>query len=295
MREENFDSVLDSYTFKLTQSEADELLEREQILFTETCPKSSLKSNKNWSIMSDSIDEIDSKSVRAVSYESQYGTSNVSTEISRIIKYHEAGQIEAQLIFRDLTICSTFLPTNNRIVGPTQSKNTHHPTHLVDRLNGLPTRIGSRKIGSGSLNPNSESRHLDFMGIPDISSIESQARQDRLKSLGIFDLTARVKLSPSKDTANTVKPLVSFSTPTHQKATKLKEIVSITSPRLISSSCNVLTVPIEEILNDLAAAGRLRDTGHDEDLLKTSLKLTRTDSNSSSFSDHVRGFFNKHC
>ena len=86
---------------------------------------------------------------------------------------------------------------------------------------------------------------------------EEACRKARLEALGIFDIAPKSKQQKPK-TQVTQTPIMSFSTPTHQKADKRDKIDNITMPILVSTSSTVQTVPIHEIMKDLKTLGRLQ-------------------------------------
>jgi hypothetical protein len=92
--------------------------------------------------------------------------------------------------------------------------------------------------------------------IYDPKKIQEQARNERLASLGIFEVQPKASRPSTASFPETI-PLNSFSTPPHQKPVTLDKIGDITGPTLISTSSKIETVPISEILKDLKAAGRL--------------------------------------
>ena len=147
-------------------------------------------------------------------------------------------QKEAQMLFRSMSAASPISPVSPSLAIP--------------------------KRGNSLLSPTDKSPFADLILRRPISPLqrnrspvydEVSARQERLASLGIFDVIPKSKPPPQEVRRASLK---SFSTPLHQKPIMLeKDIREITGPQLISTSSKMQTVPISEILKDLKASGRL--------------------------------------
>jgi hypothetical protein len=148
-----------------------------------------------------------------------------------IVEQKKREQLQAQQIFRDL---------NNEFSLP-PPPNSPPKANLSKRLSmDLVSR--SPKVGK-------QEDRASFI------VTEHEAREERLKSLGIFELFPK---STKKSHLQT--PLNSFKTPAHHRPIKyVEDIWDITNPVLVSTSSQMYTVPISEIIKDLKAAGRYRE------------------------------------
>ncbi|KAI8900260.1 hypothetical protein BC833DRAFT_618652 [Globomyces pollinis-pini] len=130
-----------------------------------------------------------------------------------------------------------------------QSHSSHTSPNQQSRFNDDISSVQSRMSGSIRRSVSQSSR---------MQSEEEVLRLERLASLGIFEVNPKAKTNSISDVSR--MPLESFATPMHQRPERLSSIGKITGPQLISTSSRMQTVPISEILKDLKAAGKLKDS-----------------------------------
>ncbi|KAJ3269452.1 hypothetical protein HDV01_001408 [Terramyces sp. JEL0728] len=134
------------------------------------------------------------------------------------------------------------------------------PPQIDTRMNPPAQRMDPRQINQSPMNPfpvNGMSQPQYPPRMQSERSIEDISRNERLASLGIFNVNPKAsrKLTPNQVAQ---LPIQSFATPYHEKPQFIgSDIERITAPRLVSTSSRIQTVPISEIKKDLIAAGRL--------------------------------------
>ncbi|KAJ3325686.1 hypothetical protein HDV06_003456 [Boothiomyces sp. JEL0866] len=143
------------------------------------------------------------------------------------------------------------------------------PPQIDTRMNSSPQRLDQRMnqmnsqrnpspmINQSPMHQMNQPQYPPRSNMQAERSLEDISRNERLASLGIFDVNPKAsrKLTPNQVAQ---LPLQSFATPYHEKPQYVvSDIDQITAPRLVSTSSRVQTVPISEIKKDLIAAGRL--------------------------------------
>ena len=166
----------------------------------------------------------------------QNALNNTTPRYKNIASKAAKEQAQVQSLFRNMCHVT--------IVNPPRDLEFNIPAPpLEPPLEDDPIKIPKRQFGA-SRNQN----------VQDVQFDEETARRSRLAALGIFELAPQCKQPKS---AITQSPIKSFATPQHQKAEKRDKIDNIEGPVLVSTSSNVQTVPISEIIKDLKTLGRL--------------------------------------
>ncbi|KAJ3305556.1 hypothetical protein HDV03_001422 [Kappamyces sp. JEL0829] len=191
---------------------------------------------------------------------------NTNSPYQKIIADAARKQQEAQNLFRNLA--SPVPPEMARQPSGQATPALQVPKRGISMPHSpSSTRLGAVDHSVSELDYGTHSQRADSPGIgghsqrsnsPGPFLEEAMARQERLASLGIFDVNPKARTSSRPDPARV--PLKSFSTPQHHKPQQLsKDIEEISAPQLVSTSSRMQTVPLKEILRDLKAAGRLVD------------------------------------